>query len=234
MVNKTSMLYWWPKVKFLPVPIPDTQIILNKGPNGWMSFLDGKTLTKNETAILHRALDSMGYPCFLRTDIFSGKHHYSKSCHITNRKDALSHIFELVEGSFMRDIGMNALVVREHLNLLSPFKAFSGLPISKERRYFAETGKVILHHPYWPEDAIEFFPGEPIPENWQEQLKQINIEEPVEISLLSRYASIISEKLDGPWSIDFAQTTDGLWYFIDAAEAMKSWIHPDYADNADW
>lgn len=234
MVNKTSMLHWWPKVKDLDIPMPKTEIVLNLGADRWMKFLDGMKLSEDEIAELHRAADNMGYPCFMRTDLFSGKHSYEKTCLISKQENLLTNLFGLVDGSFARDIGLSAVVVREFLELEAPFKAFGGLPIAKERRYFAEDGEVMLHHPYWPEEAIIFREGNTVPVEWQELLRVNNVETQEEVKLLSEYACEISEELEGPWSIDFAQAKGGTWYFIDAAEAMKSWIHPDYVDRINW
>jgi len=214
--------------------MPRTKIILNKGPREWVAVVDGVKLQEQELETLYSTAASFGYPVFMRTDMFSGKHSYRNTCHVCRQADLLYHIFNLVDKSFAFDIGMDALVFREHLDLVSAFSAFHGLPVAKERRYFAEDGEVMVHHPYWPESAITFTRTSPEVDNWAEKLRGLNTETPAEVELLTEYACQISEVLEGPWSIDFAQAKDGTWYFIDAAEAMKSWIHPDYADQVSW
>ena len=56
----------------------------------------------------------------------------------------------------------------------------------------------------------------------------LNKEGKEEITLLSEYATKVSEVLDGYWSVDFAEVKGGglNWRLIDMAEGEKSW-HPD-------
>ncbi|MDD5453969.1 MAG: hypothetical protein PHW62_00515 [Candidatus Ratteibacteria bacterium] len=59
----------------------------------------------------------------------------------------------------------------------------------------------------------------------------MNEETDEEIALLSGYAEKIAAILnEGAWSLDFAKSRSGLWYFIAAAEASKSW-HPRGCPN---
>jgi hypothetical protein len=234
MVNKTSMLYWWPRVEDLPIPMPKTKIILNKGQREWIKYLDEGNLTDEEDTILMSTIYDTGLPCFMRTDLYSGKHSYLNTCHVKDSDKANQQLFNLIDKSISHDKHVEAIVIREHLELIAPFKAFIGLPIAKERRYFAEEGRIAGHHPYWPVDAMVFNKNEPVPADWQEKLHQINIEDPGEITMLSEYASLISQQLDGAWSLDFAQAINGTWYFIDAAEAIQSWIDPEYAEQIKW
>jgi hypothetical protein len=228
-MDKTSLLYWWPKIKDLEIPVPRTEI--QKLPDGYRcefwKVLDGKAkwppVWFSDTIEL---VSQIGYPLFMRTDLYSAKHSWGDICFVEESDKLLSHIWRLLEASEMVSLGYEALVLREYILLESAFTAFAGdLPIAKERRYFVRDGDVICHHPYWPADAIEqsyFLPEE---SDWKELLVQLNQEDEVEIALLSDYACGVSEKLEGYWSVDFAKGQDGIWYLIDMAEGEKSW-HP--------
>jgi len=121
---------------------------------------------------------------------------------------------------------VNALVFREFIQMKYSFRAFGGLPIGHERRYFLRDGKVICHHPYWPLDAIKFWQGTPKPINWKFQLHYLNREYKGEIKILTVYAQNIATVLSGYWSVDFCRSTKDGWYFIDCASGEDSW-HPE-------
>lgn len=229
-LSKTSMLYWWPRIKNLGIPVPRTEIV--EIPYTYLvSILDGKPLPKEYLVMAEEAGRKIGYPIFLRTDMASAKHQWDRTCFVPTEDKLFKHIWTLVDETLTTgmfgELDPNALVFRELLELTSPFTAFSGLPISCERRYFIRNGKVECHHPYWPESAIErswIPPSEP---RWRELLASLNIELPWEIELLTNYASRVGTVLDGYWSIDFSEGQKSTWYLIDMAEGDKSW-HPKH------
>lgn len=113
-------------------------------------------------------------------------------------------------------LDFKALVVREFIPMDSRFTAFYGdMPVNPERRYFIKGGKMICHHPYWIEEAVEES-KQPSIENWREVTKELNAETKEEIALLSGYAELVAEKLSGSWSVDFCKARDG----------QRSW-HPE-------
>jgi hypothetical protein len=247
-MDKNSMLYWWPRVRDLKVPMPKTTII--RSDNATLSrILDGEKPPESLVEEIRKVADMYGYPVFVRTDQASGKHDWERTCFVPSKKELFSHIYNILEFNECADIfGLpyEAIVIREYIPLESSFKAFHGnMPVAKERRYFAQDGKVLCHHPYWIKEAIEAaYPKiddillskngkemskahrySTLPDNWEQLLHELNIESEDEIELLSGYAAKISQKLPGYWSIDFAKGKDGTWYFIDAALGQDSW-HP--------
>lgn len=101
------------------------------------------------------------------------------------------------------------------------------LEIEPSHSYFANGVKVCnCHHPYWPKEAIRT----PNKENWEEILNKQNKESKQEIELLSNYCLMVSEVLDGYWSIDFAYGQDKKWYLIDCAEGDHSfhWLDCEF------
>jgi hypothetical protein len=142
---------------------------------------------------------------------------------ITKLKD---HILEITSFTRCCDIfgglPIEAIVVREYIPMDSKYTAFHGMPVSPERRYFIDNGKVVCHHAYWIKEAII----EPSATNWKELSDEMNKETPEEIELLTKYAELVGTVLpEGFWSVDFCKAKDGTWYLIDMAVGEESW-HP--------
>ena len=218
----SSMDYWWPLTKDLPVPKPRTEVAINMCPEDWVMFIDDPNVLSMVSDELLAAAFKMGYPLFMRTDQSSGKHEYAGTCKVVNDKRLFPNLYRLIEENLMCDLNVQTLYFREFIELDSVFTAFSDMPIAPERRYFVKDGEVCCHHPYWPEAAIR----DPNKKDWKKRLHCINLEERCEIELLTRYAQIIGSEFPGSWSIDFAQARDSTWYFIDMADARVSW-HPE-------
>lgn len=230
-MEKNSLLYWYPKIKKLPIPMPKTVIVKIPFEN-FLNFLDDPSALKDYQKEIILAAKKVGFPLFLRTDLASGKHDWLETCYVEKPEKLMRNIYGVVEANFTADpvrhpLGLpcQALVFREFVELDCKFKAFNGLPIARERRYFIKDGKVMCHHPYWPEDAIRFWRETKEPDNWKEMLAELNLERPREIKLLTSYAEKVAEILEGYWSIDFAKAKTGIWYLIDAALGEESW-HP--------
>lgn len=223
-VNKNSMLYWYPLIKTLDIPQPRTLISEKKDWRLWAEFLDNPQILSNtHTKKIFALADIIGYPLFMRTDLASGKHNFNKTCFVRTHDELRSHIPILVDENFIHDFLLTSLVFREYIELESGFTAFWGkLPIARERRYFFKDGKILCHHPYWPEDAIT----NPSVENWKVILAELNRETKSEITLLSKYAKQVASHFEGYWSVDFAHAKDGRWLLIDMALGLSSW-HPE-------
>ncbi|MGB9660682.1 MAG: ATP-grasp domain-containing protein [Moorellaceae bacterium] len=249
-MDKSSMLYWWPKVKDISVPKPET-IIIRIGYRPLLGMLDGEPLRPDLHAKIMAATRQLDYPLFVRTDQASGKHDWERTCYVDYSGTLWKNIYRLIEFNEIAGVfGLQpeALVFRKYIPLEAPFKAFYGqMPVARERRYFVRDGGVECHHPYWIEDAIsEWWERvaelgaagvlkawdqdklEPLPTNWREVLAELNNETQEEIKLLTAYAEEIGRAIGkGYWSVDFAKGQDGVWYFIDMAEGEKSW-HPEH------
>ena len=222
----SSMDYWFPLTKDLPIPQPRTIPVLSMSSDKWCNFLDDPTtLDKAFKEVLHCA-DKMRYPLFIRTDQSSAKHSYVDTCYVKDRDQLGKNIYRLIEENIMCNLNVQTLYLRSFIELNSAFTAFNKMPIAPERRYFIKDGEILCHHPYWPIDAIK----DPDHENWKKRLKYINVQEACEILALTRFATIISMAVPSTWSVDFAQAKDSTWYFIDMADARLSW-HPTDCPN---
>lgn len=234
-----SMRNWWPVLKNLDIPMPKTVLMpLEREETIALACMvenEGVIPDELRSRILENA-DKIGYPLFLRTDQTSCKHSWESTCHVESSTDLLNRINNLIdESSCLGLLGLPTygLAFREFLEMDSKFTAFDGMPVSPERRYFAEGRKILCHHHYWIQDAIEFR-GRPKPDNWEKILAEMNAESKEEIEHLSAFAEEISYYLTkcigGAWSIDFCKGKDGTWYFIDCAPSELSW-HPAHEDE---
>ena len=224
--RETSMLHWWPRVVDIDIPMPRTEIIplsIETVREWWEK--EG-VLPEEVVARLEAAINRLGFPVFLRTDFMSAKFAHEFRSVIRDKTDIKGAAMDLSD-AHSEGFGTStpqALVVREHLDLVSSFKSRSGRPITAERRYFVRDGRLECHHPYWIEDAIarDHYMDHGLPQNWKELLARMN-EESEEVGILTEHAGKLAAALEGWWSLDFAKATDGKWYFIDAAKGAVSW-----------
>ena len=222
----SSMDHWFPLTKDLPIPQPRTEVALKRGTDSWVKFIETPELFDGQVEHLRNKAKELGYPLFIRTDQSSAKHSYINTCKVESEDRLMRNIYCLIEENIMCDLNIQTLYFRSFIELDSVFTAFNKMPIAPERRYFVKDGEVLCHHPYWPEAAIK----DPDHEDWESRLRAVNFEETCEVILLKRYATIISMAVPGCWSVDFAKAKNGVWYFIDMADAKLSW-HPKDCKN---
>lgn len=224
-MNITSMNYWYPKIVELGIPVPKTKILLEKDIFEWYKYLDEK-MPVDEMNQLLQAANEIGYPLFMRSDLNSGKHQFKDTCYVPDSMTLFKNLYGLLEDNAMKDQPMTSIVLREYIEPAWGFKAFKGLPIAPERRYFISHGEVICHHAYWVEDAIEFYGERRPPNNWKALLKEMNTESTQEIMQLTSYALKVADAFpEQELSVDFMKARDGRWILIDMASGQQSW-HP--------
>ena len=216
--HHTSMSYWFPRLMDLPVPdtvfIPLPIDILERVEKGTIHPLFIQRVLKVGDAI-------KGWPKFLRTDYTSAKHEYKTTCLWNNPAELPTRISNLIIFSACADmlgIPHEWLVVRQFIPMESPFRAYDGLPINHEHRYFVRDGVVECQHPYWPEDSLEGRSG--LPKNWRHQLKGMSECHHRELDNLARE---VARRFDGYWSVDFSRGKNGQWWLIDMAEGDRSY-----------
>jgi len=222
-----SLLYWFPAVERAGIPHPRTKIVWV----GWKNLcavLDDKPLPENVCRDIVAAVEDIGYPLFMRTDLHSAKHDFADTCYVADASVLLAHIGALIEADnmmcFLGD-DSQALVFREFLDLESTFMAFRDMPVARERRVFVIEGKAICSHPYWPKGAL-YKQRKALPPDWRTQLRNLSLLRQGDGVRLRQYAEMVGHLVPGAWSIDFAWVpVRGDWYLIDMALAKHSW-HP--------
>jgi hypothetical protein len=149
MNDLTRLSYWFPKLLEAGLPVPKTSIVraAKEEVKGiYMSFDQNGEPT---TAVLNLAERIMaeaadiGYPCFLRTDHFSGKHDWKRTCYIEKWEDIPQHIINIAymwECVNMFAPQCDVWVVRELLPTIphGVCPNFTDMPICKEFRFFVE------------------------------------------------------------------------------------------------
>ncbi len=229
-MDKTSVCFWWDKVKDLDIPMPETVIVpFDKATQRAYNHLDEEHLIQKTMvdAIMPHIKE---YPVFIRTDQSSAKHGWLRTCYVSSRKHLEQNLHNILEFNLccdMMGLPATAFVIREYIEMENVFTAFHGMPVNPERRYFIRDGKVLCHHAYWIEGAIASAShNDKLPTDWKTILSRANHETDDEVLLLTWYANMLAERLEGFWSVDFCKAAHGEWYFIDVAAGEKSW-HPE-------
>jgi hypothetical protein len=226
-MDKSSMFYWWPRVRIanLKIPMPKTVLVPCTDLKNVINIFDGKDSSEFNRLVwdVEMEASSLGYPVFVRTSHVSDKHRWRRTCYIEGVGEVRSHLHELLDFGFSVDVPFDGYVVREFLLLPWGFHAFDGMPIASERRLFFRDDELLCHHPYWPEKAIK----NPDREDWRWVLKGLQKTPPNEISLLEGYAKRIVKAVGGGfWSVDFCRHHNRRWFFTDMAEGSQSWHWP--------
>jgi hypothetical protein len=236
MFDKSSMLYWYPKIKDLPIPQPRTEIL---------EFTDDEVRKVQSSmfddnffphVISDRVADviskNFSLPVFIRTDQASGKHEWKRTCFYDGSLDLAVNLMGVIEFNMVADIlglDWHAIVVREYIPMRNLFTAFyGGMPVNPEIRFFIRDGKILCWHWYWVEDSIQNASDEFWREKLDAEKKSTGVSE---LELLSNYAMKVAGVFpDDYWSVDFCKAKDGRWFLIDMAEGQRSW-HQDGCPN---
>lgn len=223
--GKNSITYWLPILNKYGVKCPRTIIV-----HGYINYpphlMDMDYFSEPEFVPLcnriAQAATQIGYPCFIRSGQTSNKHDWMESCFLTKSEDIPKHIVNIAEHSVMADPMGNFppcdfWAVREVIETTPIFHAFSQMPIVSERRFFVEDGKILCHHPYWPEEAFEY---EEVDKSLIEKVNEFLKED--EEKLLP-IVELIGEKIGGSWSVDMLKDKKGDWWCTDMAVAADSY-----------
>lgn len=229
--NKNCLSYWFPIVAAIPeIKVPDTKIFK-------VDYVDQlNALDKGVSEEIKKVVEEIkavgkewGYPLFIKNSLFSGKHSWKHTCFVEKEEDILNHFLALTDMGYAFGVDECLYwVVRKYLKPEALIYTDMDMPVTFERRYFVEDGKVTFHHPYWPPHALEN--QGPTPENWRELLVVTNHESDEEIKLLKHLTELVGEKFKGSWSVDWLKVGDE-WYLIDMAEKHRSYIWQDYSEG---
>lgn len=227
-MNPNSALIWLPAIQDVGLPVPRTEVV-RYNPQDLFPMLDGQKYADSfPLDELRAACARIGFPVFLRSDLSSAKHSGHRAWRIDSDDEVVQAMYFTFEDNELKWIAgaTSAFLVREFLPLKHGFTAFNGLPIARERRFFADQKRTYCSHPYWPEDAFERQRG--LSDGWQAQLAELSTPPSVEeFDMLQRQSIEAARAIGhGAWSVDWAQDTNGKWWLIDMATAAESW-HPE-------
>lgn len=183
-----------------------------------------------------KAGNVIGYPAFLRSGEFSGKHEWSKCCYMPEGADVLLHMLNIVSlGEMVNFIGFpyHTWVVREFLkgDVVEELPKFGGMPVVPEVRVFANSNESTHIQHYWPDGALRQG-GSPDPAGTFNRLRDAWGDSDIEAAKANAVlcARACNEGLGLPpdhgWSVDTMLTTTGL-YVTDMATEATSYKYDD-------
>jgi hypothetical protein len=230
--KKNSLCFWYPYLVELGLPAPRTLILEFPGREDHRMLFDwvageGK-LDPGFANMLKEYAGRFGYPLFMRTDAASNKFEYQDACVVNGPDDLIRKFGKTIEFNEEVEVAYNAIVFRELLKPDYKFTAYKGMPVTRERRYFARDGQYVCHHPYWFEDVITdrwHSHNPPVPDNWKELLAETNREMPGEVELLKGMAERVTLALKDYWSVDFLYANNQ-WWITDMALGKASFHYP--------
>jgi len=226
--NKNNMAYWFPLLQMIRMRIPDT-ILIHTGVCNLAPMIDNKEIPGLDLFIerLRSAVEEIGLPCFLRTGMTSAKHGWKDTCFIesSDKKYLISHVYRLVEYSFMANIiglplDFSIWAIRRMIPTYRLFTDFNEMPIAKERRLFIRDSKVVCNHPYWPADCFQRRHAE----EKIKELQYLSVQDNDELKAMAEY---VGDYFTGYWSVDFLQDDKGKWWLTDMAVGERSYHYPN-------
>jgi hypothetical protein len=225
-VEKSRLGYWFPKLEAAGLPVPKTHII--KASEDELKAIWESFETSIQSGVIPLAervkqvIEAVGYPAFLRTDLFSGKHDWEHACYITETSDIAEHLVYIAY--FWECVNMVASpsdvwVVREFLPTIphGVCRKYGHMPICKEFRFFVDGGTLLCWHPYWPEKSLCV--GDAIFDDPNFSYADFCV--PDSLDELITLATAAGAAVGGQWSVDLLETSRG-WYITDMGEAHKS------------
>lgn len=249
--DRNCLSYWFPRLLAAGLPVPRTKLLTMPEDCAaaiW-AVLDGKCSKEQEQSIdsfagqLADAADevALGYPLFLRTGQFSGKHNWKETCFVAERKSLGRHVVTLAEMSEMfgmfGELPWTVWAVRELLPTkpVCTLPNYGDFPLVPEARCFVRDGKVVCWHSYWPDKSIAAgFPvagglrdddARELPSNFADIVRAAHdLDQSAFMPLAETVAKAF--KGDGGWSVDLLPTERG-WFVTDMAIAERSFHWPE-------
>lgn len=224
--------YWFPLLKAAGLPVPETRIVQTEA--RLIYLLDGVDPPEAEAwerfqGEIKAAGKQIGYPLFLRSGHYSGKHSWKKTCLVPDVAVLMRHVAAIVnDGECASFVGFpwDTWAVRELLPTRPIGTAFWGeMPIAREVRVFVDGGEIECLHPYWPFTGCLEDEGFTL-EQWGE-LSRLTEKDEAIVRLLAERAGIA---LGGRWSVDLLDTERG-WCVTDVARAEESFHYPGCAND---
>ncbi|MEM7105247.1 MAG: ATP-grasp domain-containing protein [Bacteroidota bacterium] len=151
-------------------------------------------------------------PIIVKDYVKSQKHYWTEACFIPNASDL--RLVETVTNRFLelQDEDLNeGLVYREFIELEKLTEhSISGMPLTKEFRFFILDGKILSRFNYWDEGDY----GETQPD-------------------LSRIETIIPKIKSNFFTMDVAKVKDGDWIIVELGDGQVSGL-PENANKLDF
>jgi hypothetical protein len=224
--ERTCMSWWFPRIEAAGLPVPRTVMVETAAELG--AWLEGERADGDGAFLvaMRAAVAAIGTPCFLRTGHTSAKHDWTDTCHLPDDRPGTleAHVSAIVEFSYLAGfpavLPHDVWAVRKLLDTEPLFRAFRGMPITREFRVFVRDDDVEHVQPYWPPDAIL----DPDRHDWRKRLAQASrLDVDDDNYRLGELAGMASAAVGGGyWSVDLLQDRRGEWWLTDMAEGDRS------------
>jgi hypothetical protein len=211
--ERIDMAYWYPKVRDLDVPTPESQPLpLDKNVDGAPEY---------DTELACEIVENLGGEAFARSGYKSAAHSLNEGSHVQDytTETVEKTLSELLFQHAMMQMPLGkSLWLREWLDL--DFCAYARDNLVPEMRAFIRNGKVVCYHPRLEgfknheshrETAEQFIESgwcPPEREEYETEPKPTGVKE---------YAQRVADAFDGCWSVDFVMDRNGDWYCTDMA-----------------
>ena len=239
-VERSRMSFWWPRLKRLPVPTPETvEIDITK----YYSHRESMVILDREVAeVLVDAISRHGFtpPVFLRGEYSSGKFDYPQTCFLDSLEyeDILHHLAAILQdeagnGFYSRKIYIRRYYPPETIfTVVKPVgpKKIPWFPIAKEVRVYVYNGRPRYWVRYWSINSIKHNWNNKLyilPSNWRSIWRRRYRITPIDLKILYRHSMAIASNFEGDWAIDYMKTVDARWLLIDMGDIRVSWRPED-------
>ena len=230
-VDRTCLSWWFPKLVEAELPVPITRFIaFGTTKEVQATVVDGEhsELLCGIAGVLESLVDAsgIGYPYFLRTGHFSGKHQWEKCCFVDRDSRLIDNIRNLANFEALAGVSCanpsSVWVVREMLPTkpIITCTNYGNFPVAREIRVFVDGPDIAYLVPYWPEGAIE--EGVPAESNWRGRMADLMLFSDDDLNKVLELASKAGAAVGGRWSVDILDTERG-WFITDMAVAEMSY-----------
>lgn len=237
--NRVSMLYWYPRIEDLDVPLPETEFFSIDGTSSTFEIKDDgvdmdmlmETLDNIPVGEIKEKVESLPTEkAHIRSDWKASRLAGGEGQKITTDPQLIhEQVLHLIDSMAMSGFPSRSLVVREWIDIDELCRSYTS-GISPEVRFIVDEGEVLGGFVDVYEDDFDSSFSQEEVNSILEELEG-RLEEDYE--QLESWAKSIAEELDETgWSVDFVQDTEGDWYLTDMAlyglywnEKKEKWHH---------
>lgn len=234
--DRISMLYWYPRIETLDVPLPETGFFNIENTETTFDIRDGDdSIESDEVSVdgvdmggLLQTLENIPVEDIqaLIEDLPSEKAHIRsdwKASRLaggegraltTDPRRIHEQVMQLIDSMAMTGFPHRSLVVREWIDVDELAESYAA-SICPEVRFIVDEGEVLDGFVDVYEDD---FDNSFTDEEAAAVLEDLEARLDADYDKLSSWAGTVAEELDDTgWSVDFVQDTDGNWYITDMA-----------------
>lgn len=220
--DRNSMLYWYPKIKDLGIPMPETEFFLlseeeidSPMETDWTPMSILSILQDIPTTEIQERVQSLPtQTAHIRGDYKASRLMGGEGREITMEPQRIDYeVLELLDSLMMTRFPTRAIAVREWLDLKTYGESYMS-SICSEVRFIVDEGEVLGGFVDVYEDDFDRSFSE---QDTQEILNDIESSLEADREQLVEWAEGAGKALGDSWSVDFIQDVEDNWYLTDMA-----------------